>query len=173
MTAYVAGFLFDDTGSRVALVRKARPEWQAGRLNGVGGHLEPGETGAQAMRREFWEEAGVDLTCWEPFATVEGVWGSVEFFRAFSTTALDEVSTRTEEPIEVVHALPRSDNLPNLSWLIPLARYTHDRYAPVVATEVCGCGGRIVPETNRGVEHHICTACSACPQCELGADGDH
>jgi hypothetical protein len=41
------------------------------------------------------------------------------------------------EPIEVhdVAALPWAECLPNLSWLIPLARYTHDLYLPVVAHE--------------------------------------
>jgi hypothetical protein len=36
---YVVGFAFDTDG-RVALIRKNRPEWQAGRLNGIGGHVE-------------------------------------------------------------------------------------------------------------------------------------
>jgi hypothetical protein len=30
----------------------------------------------------------------------------------------------------------QAGRLPNLSWLIPLARYRHDRYVPVRATEV-------------------------------------
>ena len=139
MTGYVAGFLFDTLGSRVALVRKARPDWQAGRLNGIGGHIEPGESADEAMAREFEEEAGVRLDDWEQFATVAGEWGSVAFYRAFDSRALALVRTTTDEPIET-HPVwsPRlqSEALPNLAWLIPLARYKHDRYAPVVAQEV-------------------------------------
>ena len=30
----------------------------------------------------------------------------------------------------------------------------------------CPCGGRIVPETRRGVEHLICTSCQACSVCD-------
>jgi hypothetical protein len=29
----------------------------------------------------------------------------------------------------------------------------------------CPCGGRVVPETNRGVEHLICTSCHDCSVC--------
>jgi 8-oxo-dGTP diphosphatase len=60
MTDFVVGFAFDDLG-RVALVRKARPAWQAGKLNGIGGHIEPGESPVDAMDREFMEETGVLL----------------------------------------------------------------------------------------------------------------
>ena len=55
---YVAGFLFSPDRSRVLLIRKNRPAWQAGKLNGLGGKIEPGETPPQAMRREFREEQG-------------------------------------------------------------------------------------------------------------------
>jgi 8-oxo-dGTP pyrophosphatase MutT (NUDIX family) len=42
----------------VLLVRKNRPEWQKGRLNLVGGKIEPGETPEEAAVRELYEEAG-------------------------------------------------------------------------------------------------------------------
>jgi 8-oxo-dGTP diphosphatase len=135
MTAYVAGFLIDRHARTVAVVRKRKPQWQAGRLNGIGGKVEPGETASEAMRREFNEEAGVDIGSWSHYATVEGDWGSVEFFRAWGDVWL--VRTMEEEPIEV-HRLddfPYGEALPNLSWLIPLALYTYDAYAPVVARE--------------------------------------
>lgn len=64
--AYVCGFLICRTSQTnwVALIRKARPSWQAGRLNGIGGSIEPGETALSAMRREFEEEAGVVIEDW-------------------------------------------------------------------------------------------------------------
>lgn len=138
MTAYVAGFLFDH--ERVALIRKSRPQWQAGRLNGIGGHIEPGETAHAAMVREFEEEAGARIEQWDHFATVDGEWGSVAFFRADVPDLLVTVTATTIDEGQIeIHDLvdfPRPDCLPNLSWLIPLARYRHDRYAPVRATEV-------------------------------------
>lgn len=134
MTEYVAGFLIDPWADTIALVRKGKPEWQAGKLNGVGGKIESGETPAEAMRREFWEEAGLNLTSWHWFATVEGPWGRVFFFRSFNNAT---PRTMESEPIEVhrLAEVPYEECLPNLSWLIPLAIYTHDDYAPVVATE--------------------------------------
>ena len=57
---YVLGFAFDDLG-RVALIRKTRPDWQRGLLNGIGGKINPGEACRDAMMREFYEETGVVL----------------------------------------------------------------------------------------------------------------
>lgn len=53
-TEYCVGFAF--YGSDVVLIRKARPEFQKGLLNGVGGKIEFGESAVQAMVREFFEE---------------------------------------------------------------------------------------------------------------------
>jgi 8-oxo-dGTP diphosphatase len=139
VTVYVAGFLIDPDARNIVLVRKGKPRWQAGRLNGVGGKVEPGEPGEllqEAMRREFHEEAGLNLYGWDWFATVRGYWGSVHFHRLFGRT--DFVKTMEAEPIEVhsLDAMPWDECLPNLSWLVPLALYSHDTYAPVVAMEV-------------------------------------
>jgi 8-oxo-dGTP diphosphatase len=71
---YVCGFMFDRDMDYVVLVRKAKPLWQKGKLNGVGGKVEvketvkavPGLTNGfhiyekptEAMAREFKEETG-------------------------------------------------------------------------------------------------------------------
>lgn len=147
MTLYCAGFLLDGQG-RVVLVRKNRPRWQAGRLNAVGGHVEDGETPVEAQRREFREETGVDVPepDWHHFATVS--WGAVsqdsepgevQFFRCFRP-ALELYDCRTVEDEQVgvyfTSDLHKMNVMPNLKWLVPLAEYTHDFYAPVVAAEV-------------------------------------
>ena len=59
MQNYVVGFLFNKDETQVALVRKNRPEWQAGNLNGIGGKMEVGETTNECMQREFKEETGL------------------------------------------------------------------------------------------------------------------
>jgi 8-oxo-dGTP diphosphatase len=121
---YVCGFMADDSGRLVALVRKARPAWQAGRLNGVGGKVEAGETPAQAMVREFSEETG--------HATAEGDWtlrvrlafdgGRIDFFAARAAGPLAMPDTLPVEPVGwfPIFELPQLAVIPNLRWLIPL-----------------------------------------------------
>ena len=59
MQTYACGFLFSLDRQRVLLIRKRRPAWQAGKLNGLGGKIEPGETPDAAARREVLEETGL------------------------------------------------------------------------------------------------------------------
>jgi 8-oxo-dGTP diphosphatase len=54
--SFVLGFLFTPDRSQVALLVKNRPAKLAGRLNGLGGAIEAGETPSAAMAREFEEE---------------------------------------------------------------------------------------------------------------------
>lgn len=127
---YVAGFLFDAKGERVALIEKARPEWQKGKLNGIGGHIEKGETPSQAMRREFREETGVDVRDWLHFGTLQGesdVNRVVHFFLCFEDAALYTIMEGrqfTDERVSVfwVDDLKSLNVIPNLRWLIPMAK---------------------------------------------------
>jgi 8-oxo-dGTP diphosphatase len=136
VTEFVAGFLLGGSPyNTVALVRKERPEWQRGRLNGIGGHIESGESPAEAMRREFFEEAGLDIDTWEHFATVEGDWGRVYFFRAWGEPQHAKTCTDEEIVLESSFHVP-SSVVPNLQFLLPLARYHHDIYEPVVFKEM-------------------------------------
>lgn len=135
---YVVGFALDEDG-RVALIRKNRPEWQAGLLNGIGGRVEPGEASDAAMRREFREETGCTIALeWDLIVTMGFLPEShISFYRARTTAAvLDSLRTTTDE--EVCLVWPGTNNwhlmIPNLSWLIPLAAYTADRYDPIHVT---------------------------------------
>lgn len=73
---YVLGFAFDRNGDNLVLIEKQRPEWQAGKLNGIGGKIEPEDSSPNAaMIREFKEETGVEtfiggLYGWHHFATM-------------------------------------------------------------------------------------------------------
>uniref|UniRef100_A0A6M3ILC8 Nudix hydrolase domain-containing protein n=1 Tax=viral metagenome TaxID=1070528 RepID=A0A6M3ILC8_9ZZZZ len=104
MTDYVVGFLFSEDRRRVALIRKTRPEWQAGMLNGPGGKIEQGEVLEETMRREFLEEAGCDIENWQKIAILICPSNRVYFFRAF-TGNLDGIKTGiqscTDERIDV------------------------------------------------------------------------
>jgi 8-oxo-dGTP diphosphatase len=123
---YVCGFLFSPDRARVLLIRKRRPAWQAGRLNGVGGKVEPGETAPDAMRREFHEETGLRVDDWQHVVTLRGPddagsgrgWAG-HFFRAFGE--VDAARPVTDEVLELHPArLVPDDVIPNLRWIVPL-----------------------------------------------------
>lgn len=100
---YVLGFVFDALGREVALIEKRRPAWQAGRLNGVGGKIEPGETPLQAMERECREECG--LTAFrEPFRHFGRMRGPGFVVELFAARAADLRQARscTDEAVRVV-----------------------------------------------------------------------
>lgn len=84
---YCLGFAFSRDLTRVMLIRKLRPAWQAGRLNGIGGKLEAGETALEAMVRECREETGLDISDWEYFATIQ----SAQFTVTCYKTCTDEI----------------------------------------------------------------------------------
>lgn len=130
MQEFVVGFPLDDQG-RVALIHKTHPAWQAGRLNGIGGHVDPGETPDQAMRREGREETGVDVDCWEPVVSMTFPKARIVFYRArVAAAVLDAMRTTTEEEVEVMPLAAVADRpiIANLAWLLPLAAYTADTY---------------------------------------------
>lgn len=97
---YCLGFAFNAAGDRVLLIRKNRPAWQAGRLNGIGGKLEPGESALQAMVRECREETGLVIDHWTPFARMSGPDFEVVCFRAI-TDAIAEALSLTDERVQV------------------------------------------------------------------------
>lgn len=152
MQRYVCAFV--RVGQLVLLVRKNHPAWQAGRLNGVGGHVEEGESQGAAMQREFREETGVDVPAhlWQEFAQVrsvaptpeESAW-LVHFFRLTADDIeLDSMVNDAGERLEF-HTLDVSSDpdwlhsrlaIANLAWLIPMAHLdpTH-MVAECVATE--------------------------------------
>lgn len=128
MSDYVVGFLFSQHRSAVVLIRKNKPEWQAGRFNGVGGKIEHGETPIEAMKREFEEEAGVLISDWAPFITLSFSNGvRVYFFRhILSDDHTCHIKSQTDEKVYWCAMLPSGyvpgkDMLPNLKWLIPMA----------------------------------------------------
>jgi len=126
---YVLGFAFNCTGTKVALIRKSRPEWQADRLNGIGGKVDPDEAFDEAMSREFREETGVHIPArrW----TYNGVLRGDDFEVAVFATRMDtnemmRLRSATDEPVivhrvEDVLTLPPSKIIANLRWLVPLA----------------------------------------------------
>lgn len=126
---YVVGFLRGTDGT-VLLVRKERPAWQHGRLNGIGGKIEPGETPLVAMLREWTEEVGGPEHRWRQFCRIRGGDYDVFFFAADYIAPLsagpfpdyNDVGER-HEIIDLASIGQRDDLIQNLKWLLPLAFY--------------------------------------------------
>lgn len=121
---YVLGFVFDKDFNKVVLIKKNKPDWQKGKLNGIGGKIENGEEESDAMTREFLEEAGVFIHSnnWHNFATLNGSDFCVECFTAVINN-FDEIKTMEEEEIYIYNLNePLGSHISNLSWLIPMAK---------------------------------------------------
>ncbi len=104
-------FIVDEALQRVLLIRKKRG-LGAGKINGPGGKMDPGETAAECAIRETQEELGV--TARDPvkhgelwFQFVDGLALYVEVFRAVSWEG---------EPMETVEAIPLWTSLQELPF---------------------------------------------------------
>jgi len=122
---YVCGFCFNNERNKVALIWKEKPDWQKGKLNGIGGHVEKTDKSIyDAMQREFLEETGVniDVNEWLLFADYVSEKYVVYFMKTF-TSKIDNVKTITDEKVYVcdIDQLDFKNKIPNLKWLIPLA----------------------------------------------------
>ena len=115
----------------VALIEKQRPEWQKGKLNGIGGKVEDKESSICAMIREFDEETGVQTkpSDWTLFCEITFPDAVVLCYRAIGDP--DMCETKTDEDIDVYYTETISDHncVENLAWLIPLGLLDH----PVMA----------------------------------------
>jgi len=132
MEKYACGFMFNQERTHVALINKLRPSWQYNKLNGVGGHIEDGESPEEAMSREFMEEAGVPDTKWERvmeysvFADKgeDGYWldlvATVYFFRSFGDLKL--ITSKTDEKISIcnIDEIHSMNVLKKIKFLVPL-----------------------------------------------------
>lgn len=124
-TNYVLGFVFRDNGTSVVLIRKNKPKWQEGLLNGVGGKVEDNETAESAMSREFKEECGVDVhpQSWRHYARMSGDDWAVDCFCLMDSNVWEKSKTTEQEEVEKIHLdqLGENDCISNLHWLIELA----------------------------------------------------
>ncbi len=122
---YSVGFMFNEDKTQVALVRKTRPEWQAGKLNGPGGKVESGETYDQTMSREFEEEVGGETNPedWNLFMVMSGKDFIIHFFTMVGD--LTKLLTVGDEELVIedvknIH-LARADMIDNLPWTVGMA----------------------------------------------------
>lgn len=119
------GFVFDLNMTRVVLIRKNRPQWQAGLLNGIGGKKEGSETPVETMCREFREEAGVvtEETDWLPLAVLQGEHFLIHAFYLVSREVYSNAVAQTDEWLEHWDVSELSEScVPSVPWLIWLAK---------------------------------------------------
>jgi len=123
---YVVGFMLDPMLSKVVLVRKLRPDFQRGLLNGVGGKvgdLRSDETAEEAMPREFEEETGGANLNWRKFLCLLTAHSDITFFYAVGNVYV--AKTLTDEEIgvyDIDDVMNRCDTMPNIRWCIQMAR---------------------------------------------------
>jgi 8-oxo-dGTP diphosphatase len=121
MQSFASGFLFNEDVTHVALVLKNKPAYLAGRWNAIGGKMEERELSVHAMRREFQEEAGLEIAAWNKFALLSGGWGEIHCFWS-KCDLVHQARSEEEETVQVwpLNALP--DNLdPDAAFLLTMA----------------------------------------------------
>lgn len=128
MDHYVLAFIFSHDLKEVLLVNKQRPDWQKGKWNGLGGHIEKDEFPFQAVKREISEEiygasfALDDITHAVTFVCPGGtVWVYKMLAGRFDN--LTEIRSRTDEPVKAFYVKSISgwaNMLDSMKWLIPL-----------------------------------------------------
>jgi len=125
MKLYVLGFLFNEKLTQVALIRKTKPEWQAGKYNGIGGKIEKGESPLFAIIREFEEETGgkANENFWQLYCNMKSYEFEVYTFSAIGD--LTDLKTTTEEEVVIIDVdqvnILRDKLLSNVPWLIEMA----------------------------------------------------
>jgi 8-oxo-dGTP diphosphatase len=126
---FVVALIFD--GDDILLIRKLRPAFLRGLLNGPGGKMEGGETHHEAASREVKEETSLDIprSSWKEVACLHGhseaFGGDYAVFVVAAEHPLAGAAALTDEPLVIAKwgSLPH-DVTPNIRWLVPLAKDT-------------------------------------------------
>ena len=124
MKEYVLGFAFNEERTKVVLIGKKRPEYQAGKLNGVGGKLEPAEFACDAMLREFKEETGIQTTHteWNKVCIISHRDYKIHVYSLFDDWVFNEAHTTTDEEIMKFNVwdIGLHSCMNYMKWLIPM-----------------------------------------------------
>lgn len=117
------GFIYTSDLQKVLLIKKNRPDWQVGKINGLGGKCEAGETSQQCVSREIREEANIHIPESSWIHLGEMLWSTwhVDVYVAIYDGDPKAIQSLTDEEVKwfSVNKLP-ANMLTNLPWLIPL-----------------------------------------------------
>lgn len=126
---YVVGFAFNKEKTQVLLIKKTKPVWQNGLLNGIGGKIENYDiTPYHAMTREFIEECNIKTTEeeWYYFGKLDSESFELNCFVGFfDDELLNSFETITEEQVQLISVQDLFVNrfngcISNLQWLISI-----------------------------------------------------
>lgn len=122
---YTLAFIFSKELEKVLLITKNRPDYQAGKLNGIGGKIEPGEDPLAGMMREVREETSLDIAAehWQFAGNLVGKDWKVWIYTTIYPGEFGDALSLTDEPV----VWYETDSLPphcleNLFWLIPFCK---------------------------------------------------
>ena len=140
---YVVGFATQ--GMYVALIKKTHPDWQKGKLNGIGGHIELSESPHQTMVREFYEETAYKtnedqwnlfLHAKSPEEDITDITINIYYFISQNNgIELKELISTTDEKI---HILPteyvicgRYKTIWNTPWILSMGLFDSTDYKTI------------------------------------------
>lgn len=104
---YVLGYAFLIETEEVLLIKKTKPAWMVGKLNGVGGKVESEEHPLDSMIREFKEETNIDATDWQCFGKeapyrLDDTYCIHLYYTTISPDQFDQLKQTTDESLHWV-----------------------------------------------------------------------
>lgn len=124
----VCGFMMNLDKLWVLMIKKNRPDWMIGKLNGIGGSVEDSDDSyPEAMAREFQEETGIFTapSDWFEFLELHTDHHTiVHFFVSYQALSFMHMArSLTDEKPEVceISALEFLETLPGICWQIRMA----------------------------------------------------
>ena len=121
---YVLGFAIQD--GKVLMIEKNRPDWQAGKLNGIGGKVEESDLcPLYAMVREFSEETGIETidSDWKYITAIHV--NNIDSIHIYKSTTIEFIGKHTDMTDEKLRVCYLNDILrrllktvSNVPWII-------------------------------------------------------
>lgn len=144
MKQHTLAFIFTPNFDKVLLIEKQKPDWQKGKLNGIGGKHDAHESSEQCISRETLEETGLDIpdTSWLQYAKIKmyDIDIEVDVFAATYNSDMNDAESREGLPVTWVPVSDLPDNvMTNLRILIPAAvEFLNERELHMLTLEYGG-----------------------------------
>ena len=127
-TVYTIGIYFNEDLTKVALILKNRPKWQAGRYNFPGGKMEENEAGVECTIREFKEECTLNTKPfdWKQIGVITNNWDYLVYILVgVHKPEHGELKKGEDQKVKWVNVnrLPKN-RISNVKWLVEFALNT-------------------------------------------------